>query len=471
MKTNLLTFAATLLLAASVNTASATYYLIGDFNSWNKDTKVAFDGNTKTIDNFSGGAFKIMDDNTWLGADNSGVYWLTTNNKSVTLVNKQQENGGDAANLYLPIASNYTFTITEENGKKTLSVSDLDDLLIAGSFNGWKPKRMTKQSDGSYIFPLGYDMFDEGGKLQFKIVDFNNQYYGGSSNTDTHQIKNKWHTNISLVGEGGKNFEIIDGGRLTMKENNILVKDRKVSVLGYTVYFDETLSYGSPSSYQNQVYDVQLEGRKFYCDGYWNTVCLPFNVDNFSSTIFNDAVVMTLESSEFDAGTLTLNFSTANSISAGVPYIVKWSNGGDDINSPYFYDVTINSTEGQSGTGPATFVGCINPITIPEDGSENTDYLYLGAENTLYWPESSVTIKAFRAYFKLNGITAGDPAASQIKAFVLNFDDDNEVTSIKQINNAASATDTYFTLDGRRLNDKPATTGLYIINGKKVVIK
>ena len=41
----------------------------------------------------------------------------------------------------------------------------------------------------------------------------------------------------------------------------------------------------------------------------------------------------------------------------------------------------------------------------------------------------------------------------------------------KQINNTESATNTYFTLDGRRLNDKPATPGLYIINGKKVVIK
>lgn len=462
MKTNLLTFAATLLLAVSVNTASATYYLIGDFNVWNTNTKVAFDGNTKTIDNFSGGAFKIMDDNTWLGADNSGVYWLTTNNKSVTLVNKQG-NGGDAANLYLPIASNYTFTITEENGKKTLSVSDLDDLLIVGSFyNDWAPQRMTKQSDGSYTFDVA---LDEGAK--FKIRDFNNTFWGASSNTETHQIKHEWHTNISLVASGdginSKDFEIVHGGNF-----RVVVKDGKLSLLGYTVEFDETLSCGSPSNYQNQVYNVQLEGRKFYCDGYWNTVCLPFNLDDFSGTIFNDADVMTLESSEFNAGTLTLNFNTANSISAGVPYIVRWRNGGDDITGPYFYDVTINSTVGQAGAGPATFVGCINPITIPEDGNENTDYLYLGANNTLYYPadEASVTIKAFRAYFKLNL-----PVGQQAKSFVLNFGDDNEVTSIKQINNTESATNTYFTLDGRRLNDKPATAGLYIINGKKVVIK
>lgn len=193
MKTKFISLAATLLLAASFNTASATYYLIGDFNSWNQGTRVAFDGNTKTIDNFTGGAFKIMDDNTWLGADNSGVYWLTTNNKSVTLVNRQG-NGDDAANLYLPIASNYTFTITEENGNKTLSVSDLDDLLIAGSFNGWAPQRMTKQSDGSYTFDVA---LDEGAK--FKIRDFNNTFWGASSDTETHQIKYEWQDRKSVV--------------------------------------------------------------------------------------------------------------------------------------------------------------------------------------------------------------------------------------------------------------------------------
>lgn len=474
MKTNLLTFAATILLAASANTAFADieYYLVGDATSWNLNSDYKFESTESgiyTLTKTLRGEFKLQQKNgeavTWVGANSNGVYQATANYPTANLV----FNGG--TNLNLQFEAEYTFTINTNN-QYTLNIGGLDGFLVAGSFNGWSsPKSMTKQSDGSYIFPLGYDMFDEEGKLQFKIVDFNNQYYGGSSNDPTHQIKHDWHTNISLVGEGGKNFEITDGEWLTMKENNILVKDRKVSVLGYTVYFDETLSYGSPSSYQNQVYDVQLEGRKFYCDGYWNTVCLPFNVDNFSSTIFNDADVMTLESSEFNAGTLTLNFNTANSISAGVPYIVRWSNGGNDINGPYFYDVTINSTVGQAGAGPATFVGCINPITIPEEGNENTDYLYLGANNTLYYPadEASVTIKAFRAYFKLNL-----PSGQQAKSFVLNFDDDNETTGIKQISNLSNTSNlsnSYFTLDGRRINDMPATPGLYIINGKKVVIK
>lgn len=452
MKTKSISLAATLLLAASVNTASATYYLIGDFNSWNQDTKVAFDGNTKTIDNFSGGSFKIMDNSTWLGADNSGPYWLTTNNKSVTLVNKQG-NGGDAANLYLPIASNYTFTITEENGKKTLTVSDLDDLLIAGSFNNWAPQRMTKQSDGSYTFDV---VLNEGDK--FKIRDFNATFWGGSSETDTHVIKRDWHTNINLVsGDGGKDFEI---GQYADGELKVVVKDGKLSLLGYSLDFDNEWEYGF-NDYNNQVWDVKLS-RTFYCDENWNTICLPFDITDIQNTIFKDATIAYLNSSSLSGGTLTLSFSNlaaGESMVAGTPYLVKWDSK-DNISSTTFNGVTINSNASTvTSTDIVNFIGCFKPATISGD-----TYLYLGDENTLYWPESSVTIGTFGAYFEL-------PAGQHAKSFVLNFDDDNETTGIKQINNAASATDTYFTLDGRRLNDKPATAGLYIVNGKKVVIK
>ncbi len=465
MKTNLLTLAATLLLAASANTASATYYLIGDFNSWNEDTKVAFDGNTKTIDNFSGGKFKIMEDGTWLGADNSSVYWLTTNNKSVTLVNKQQGNEADAVDLYLPIASNYTFTITEENGKKTLTVSDLDDLLITCNLiNNWAPQRMTKQSDGSYIFYLNDALVNNDTHLQFKILDFNNALWGAASNTATHEIKRDWHTDITLdASEGAKNFEIVE----PWYNHRILVKDGKLSLLGYSLDFDNEWEYGF-NDYNNQVWDVNLS-RTFYCDENWNTICLPFDITDIQNTIFKDATIAYLNSSSLSGGTLTLSFSylaAGESMVAGTPYLVKWDSK-DNISSTTFNGVTINSNASTvTSTDIVNFIGCFKPATISGE-----TYLYLGEESTLYYPSSEITIGTFSAYFELaEGYNAGI-SAQHIKSFVLNFGDDNEETSIKQINNAASATDTYFTLDGRRLNDKPATPGLYIINGKKVVIK
>ena len=81
-----------------------------------------------------------------------------------------------------------------------------------------------------------------------------------------------------------------------------------------------------------------------------------------------------------------------------------------------------------------------------------------------------MTIGAQRAYFRLND---GNMDA-KIRAFVLNFDDDSEETGISdapRLNDKGQMiNDVWYDLSGRKLNGKPTTKGLYINNGRKVVI-
>ena len=58
-----------------------------------------------------------------------------------------------------------------------------------------------------------------------------------------------------------------------------------------------------------------------------------------------------------------------------------------------------------------------------------------------------------------------------VRAFVLNFD--GETTSLREISNEELVISNYdyYTLDGRKLHSKPTQKGLYIHNGRKVVIK
>ena len=98
--------------------------------------------------------------------------------------------------------------------------------------------------------------------------------------------------------------------------------------------------------------------------------------------------------------------------------------------------------------------------------------LYLGADKTLYYPTSDMTINAFRAYFTLNGITAGDASGDvSIKAFVLNFGEETGIDEISKESRSLGVADGWYSLDGRRLGSKPADAGLYIHNGRKVLIK
>ena len=41
--------------------------------------------------------------------------------------------------------------------------------------------------------------------------------------------------------------------------------------------------------------NVTLSGRTLYKDGDWNTLCLPFDIDDFSGTPLEDATVMELD--------------------------------------------------------------------------------------------------------------------------------------------------------------------------------
>ena len=153
-----------------------------------------------------------------------------------------------------------------------------------------------------------------------------------------------------------------------------------------------------------------------------------------------------------------------------IPGIMKYEYSSIEI--PTFTNVTITATTptditptGTGSDGSVTFKGTFDPVTIDEDG-DNTK-LYLGSGNKLYWPSKAMSINAFRAYFQLNS-----DQASSARAFVLNFDGGEQTgittTDFKDFTNSA---DVWYDLSGRKLSGKPTTKGLYINNGKKVVIK
>ena len=145
-----------------------------------------------------------------------------------------------------------------------------------------------------------------------------------------------------------------------------------------------------------------------------------------------------------------------------------------DIVSPVFSGVTVSTTTKDAVGEAATFHGIYSPVSIGTDG-DNTK-LYLGAGNKLYWPNAAMTIGAFRAYFQLaDGITAGTPnnqTTNAVRAFVLNFGDEQTgIVSLSADSKDLKDCAAWYTPGGVRLDGKPSRAGVYINNGKKVVIK
>jgi hypothetical protein len=224
------------------------------------------------------------------------------------------------------------------------------------------------------------------------------------------------------------------------------------------------------------VCDVTLAGRTLYKDGEWNTLCLPFNLGNlqageghyFDGTLLEGATVMTLRSTEFENGTLTMNFINMPMVIAGVPYIVKWEgDGSNNLVAPVFEDVTISNSTINLETDYVDFIGTYSTTVIYEDGDEKHN-LYLGSGNNLYYPSrEGYSVKACRAYFQLkNGLTARNPTAG-VREFKLNFDGEITTGIIEVNTNNTNKTSDAFDLQGRKVENPKK--GLYIVNGKKVV--
>ena len=160
--------------------------------------------------------------------------------------------------------------------------------------------------------------------------------------------------------------------------------------------------------------------RQFYMDGYFNTLCLPISLDADAIAahywLGYNCEIFEFESAAVNGGSLDLYINQVTSIEAGKPYLIRWAEDpwSPTIPGMAFEGVTIETSVGQAvGTG-VQFVGTIGQTQL-ENG--NHDYLFVGENNTLYWPNTDNKLKGFRAYFKVSGDVAphGAPARMVIR--------------------------------------------------------
>ena len=231
-------------------------------------------------------------------------------------------------------------------------------------------------------------------------------------------------------------------------------------------------------NHNSETVSIVLSGRTLYKDGDWNTLCLPFSLteEQIAASPLAGAEARTLSSASYADGELTLNFSeTVQTLTAGTPYIIRWEKANDyvddnehNIVNPTFSGVTVDNTARNVETANVTFTGTYDTMSFDED---NRSLLFLGAGNTLYYPQTGAHINACRAYFQLNGISASDLSARNVKMF---FGDESPTDGVGEVQGSqfkVQGEDTWYDLNGRRLSGKPTQKGIYVNNGRKVVMK
>ena len=221
--------------------------------------------------------------------------------------------------------------------------------------------------------------------------------------------------------------------------------------------------------------DVILKDRTLKGNGIWNTICLPFSLI-LDQTIFADAEVKKLNSSVYDENkhTLELTFEdSGENTDCGYPYIVRWPEGTADIVDPVFEKVIIFNECSSTSQGCVEFKGTFKPVVFDD---EDRTVLFLGTDNKLYYPDGvePTYINSQHGYFKLADgyeMKSSSSGESDGVKFRIHIEEDDTPTSIEEIlNNSENIGGEWYDLTGRKVNGKPMK-GIYINNGKKIVIK
>ena len=334
-------------------------------------------------------------------------------------------------------------------GKATVTITGID------GYTGTVTKTFTvdKATDAVYFNPWWYEK--SYGDPNFTVTAENRS--GGtltykSSNPDVATVDPNTGE-VTIKGVGNTNITAEVAGTANYASGSDWYE---LNVIMATLTLDEETANGEAlDGADGKWYDVTL--KRTLQAGMWNTFAVPFAVDAATLTAMG-LTAKALTGSSVDGQTLTLHFADATAIEAGKPYLVK---AAETVTDPVFGKVQVSKTAVPAVTAAADFVPTLGKTEVKADDAKSV--LFLTSGNKLQYPASlPADFKGFRAYFQLKG------AAATARSFELDID--GETTAISAVSGSPADNGAVYTLDGRKVTN-PAKKGVYIVNGKKVIIK
>ena len=200
--------------------------------------------------------------------------------------------------------------------------------------------------------------------------------------------------------------------------------------------------------------------RSFVADDTWYTICLPFNVAQKQLVeVFGGEKVELRTFDHMDG--MVMYFKHVDDLDAGVPYLIK---PNKTLDSLLFENVKIDMATNPTkriGNDGYFMQGTYQPTELNPDGTN----LFLGDNNTFFRPsENDHGMKGTRVYFIIPRKAVGK---------VLSYDTETIVDGIVDVEvNSQSNSQKVYNINGVYVGDnlRNLTPGVYIVDGKKVVV-
>lgn len=160
---------------------------------------------------------------------------------------------------------------------------------------------------------------------------------------------------------------------------------------------------------------------------------------------------------------------SGTTVKANMPYVIKPQSTGNKTFD--FKNVTLKKTEEGSNTilgnvYDYTYTGLYTTKTA---STEDCGWYYISTKGafSLATGNTTLNIKPFRSYLSVTDHNGGSSSAKDI---VFNITDGGNTTGINEIQPRGIKDDYIYDLQGRRVK-APTAKGVYIINGRKVIMK
>lgn len=379
-----------------------------------------------------------------------------------------QFNGDDT---YKPATATYTLNVVDPNFEtrtvefvagvdKTTQMTPGDDSMSKGIIT-ISSDRAAFGNDANYRFYKGVDSKKGETTISTKYgtitkIEFVHADTKPLSNLSTQVGEYKYDGTTEDAVWTGNSKSVLFTATEQARASKITVTVKVPIAKDYTL--DEN-SVNTIEAYENA--NVTLK-RTFYKDGEWNTLCLPFAVAD-AKTAFDGAELREVDTKNSHDNTIV--FKEATAIEAGKPYLIKWVNSSAAaVNvEKKFEGVTLvaAATPVEVNNGGISFNGFYKMTEASELGAS---VAAIGAENKLF-KVTSGEMKGFRAAFVLKSNTP----ASVIKLVI-----DGTATGIEDlVIDGVKANGRVYNLNGQYVGNSlnGLQPGLYIQNGKKIVVK
>ena len=200
--------------------------------------------------------------------------------------------------------------------------------------------------------------------------------------------------------------------------------------------------------------------------GQWNTLVLPFktSVQELSETL-GYVVVDRLNEENTDASTISIVLGFGD-IPANTPFLVQPEADVDLADGIFFQKNIVYGGANPEAADQAghKLIGTYEGVKLA--AGSTTDYYYSTTYKEFRNPGANGTnIGKMRAYLK-------DESGSAARIMIEEPNGDTTITAIREVNAAeAVKAEGWYTINGIKLNAAPTQKGIYINNGKKIVVK